>query len=81
MHAAIYTEKLSSGKFLAGQELMCPAGKYTIFAQVIDGLDVLDKMEKVPTGILWLPGSAINLPDQSSEKLGYPGPMNLWPLL
>eukprot|EP00803_Ostreobium_quekettii_P010377 evm.model.scf_74.12 EVM.evm.TU.scf_74.12 scf_74:74703-78230(-) len=25
-------------------------GKYTIFGQVIDGLDTLDKMEKVPTG-------------------------------
>jgi peptidyl-prolyl cis-trans isomerase-like 3 len=26
------------------------AGKYTIFAHVIDGMDVLDKMEKVPVG-------------------------------
>eukprot|EP00884_Botryococcus_braunii_P002905 jgi/Botrbrau1/12615/Bobra.0169s0142.1 len=25
-------------------------GKYTIFAHVIDGMEVLDKMEKVPTG-------------------------------
>ncbi|KAI3426947.1 hypothetical protein D9Q98_006891 [Chlorella vulgaris] len=25
-------------------------GKYTIFGQVIDGMDVLDRMEKVPTG-------------------------------
>ncbi len=27
-----------------------PAGKYTIFGQVIDGMEVLDRMEKVPTG-------------------------------
>lgn len=26
------------------------AGKYTVFGHVIDGLDVLDRMEKVPTG-------------------------------
>ena len=26
------------------------AGKYTIFGHVIDGLHVLDKMEKVPVG-------------------------------
>ncbi len=26
------------------------AGKYTILGQVIDGLDTLDKMEKVPLG-------------------------------
>ncbi len=26
------------------------AGKYTLFAQVIDGLEVLDKMEKIQTG-------------------------------
>lgn len=25
-------------------------GKYTIFGQVIDGMEVLDRMEKVPTG-------------------------------
>jgi len=25
-------------------------GKYTIFAHVIDGADVLDKMEKIPSG-------------------------------
>jgi cyclophilin family peptidyl-prolyl cis-trans isomerase len=29
---------------------LCHAGKYTIFGQVIDGMDVLDRMEKVPTG-------------------------------
>lgn len=28
------------------------AGKYTIFGRVIDGKDVLDKMEKLPTGQL-----------------------------
>ena len=28
----------------------CAAGKYTVFGQVIDGQDVLDKLEKVPTG-------------------------------
>ena len=27
-----------------------PAGKYTVFAHVIDGMDVLDKMEKIPSG-------------------------------
>jgi hypothetical protein len=27
------------------------AGKYTIFAHVIDGMDVLEKMERTPTGI------------------------------
>lgn len=26
------------------------AGKYTVLGQVIDGLDTLDKMEKVPVG-------------------------------
>lgn len=26
------------------------AGKYTVFGQVIDGMDVLDRMEKVPVG-------------------------------
>jgi cyclophilin family peptidyl-prolyl cis-trans isomerase len=26
------------------------AGKYTVFGHVIDGMDVLDRMEKVPTG-------------------------------
>lgn len=25
-------------------------GKYTIFGHVIDGMDTLDKMERVPTG-------------------------------
>lgn len=25
-------------------------GKYTVFGQVIDGLDTLDRMEKVPVG-------------------------------
>ena len=29
------------------------AGKYTVFGHVIDGMDVLDKMEKVPTGELY----------------------------
>ena len=29
-----------------------PAGKYTVLGQVIDGLEVLDKMEKAPTGEL-----------------------------
>lgn len=28
------------------------AGKYTIIAQVIDGMDVLDKMEKIKVGKL-----------------------------
>ena len=28
------------------------AGKYTIVAQVIDGMDVLDKMEKIKVGKL-----------------------------
>ena len=28
------------------------AGKYTVFAHVIDGMDVLDKMEKIPSGAL-----------------------------
>lgn len=32
------------------RSLFCPAGKYTIFGQVIDGLEVLDRMEKAPTG-------------------------------
>ena len=27
-----------------------PAGKYTIVGQVIDGMEVLDRMEKAPTG-------------------------------
>lgn len=26
------------------------AGKYMIFGHVIDGMDVLDRMEKLPTG-------------------------------
>jgi Cyclophilin type peptidyl-prolyl cis-trans isomerase/CLD len=26
------------------------AGKYTIFGQLLDGMEVLDKMEKIPTG-------------------------------
>ena len=31
--------------------LLClAAGRYTIFGHVIDGLEVLDKMERVPTG-------------------------------
>ena len=30
------------------------AGKYTIVAQVIDGMDVLDKMEKIKVGKLSL---------------------------
>ena len=30
---------------------MCP-GKYTIMGQVIDGMDVLDKLEKLPVGEL-----------------------------
>lgn len=30
------------------------AGKYTIIAQVIDGMDVLDKMEKIKVGKLKL---------------------------
>lgn len=28
----------------------CFVGKYTIFGHVIDGLDTLDKMERVPIG-------------------------------
>ena len=28
------------------------AGKYTVFGQVIDGMDVLDKMEKIKVGEL-----------------------------
>ena len=27
-------------------------GKYTVFGHVIDGMEVLDKMEKIPTGDL-----------------------------
>ena len=27
------------------------AGKYTVFGQIIDGLEVLDRMEKVPSGL------------------------------
>lgn len=30
--------------------LPAPAGKYTVFGQVIDGMDVLDKMEKIKVG-------------------------------
>jgi cyclophilin family peptidyl-prolyl cis-trans isomerase len=26
------------------------AGKYTVFGHVIDGMDTLDKMERIPTG-------------------------------
>lgn len=33
--------------------MCCIAGKYTVFGHVIDGLDVLDKMEKVPTGMFF----------------------------
>jgi len=36
-------------------------GKYTVFGHVIDGMDVLDRMEKVPTGESWLYGM-ISLP-------------------
>jgi len=32
-------------------------GKYTVFGHVIDGMDVLDRMEKVPTGEPGLTGS------------------------
>ena len=31
-------------------------GKYTVFGHVIDGMEVLDKMEKVPTGDLAFTG-------------------------
>jgi cyclophilin family peptidyl-prolyl cis-trans isomerase len=31
--------------------LVC-SGKYTIMGQVIDGMDVLDKLEKLPVGKL-----------------------------
>jgi cyclophilin family peptidyl-prolyl cis-trans isomerase len=37
------------------------AGKYTIFAHVIDGMDVLDKMEKVPVGAADRPVNDIKL--------------------
>lgn len=30
--------------------IVTPAGKYTIMGQLIDGMDTLDKMEKVPVG-------------------------------
>lgn len=30
--------------------LCMPPGKYTVFGQVIDGLEVLDRTEKVPSG-------------------------------
>jgi peptidyl-prolyl cis-trans isomerase-like 3 len=28
----------------------CYAGKFTIFGHIIDGMDTLDKIERVPTG-------------------------------
>ena len=31
--------------------LALAAGKYTVFGHIIDGVEVLDKMEKVPVGI------------------------------
>ena len=31
--------------------LLSCAGKYTVFGQVIDGMEVLDRMEKLPTGV------------------------------
>lgn len=34
------------------------AGKYTIIAQVIDGMDVLDKMEKIKVGKLCRSGQS-----------------------
>jgi peptidyl-prolyl cis-trans isomerase-like 3 len=37
------------------------AGKYTIFAHVIDGMEVLDKMEKVPVGAADRPVNDIKL--------------------
>lgn len=40
--------------------LLC-TGKYTVFGQVIDGLDVLDKMERVPVGAADRPLTEIKL--------------------
>ena len=38
---------------LCALKKVCHAtGKYTVFGHVIDGMEVLDKMEKVPTGDL-----------------------------
>ncbi|KAK9822872.1 hypothetical protein WJX81_007963 [Elliptochloris bilobata] len=36
-------------------------GKYTVFAHVIDGTDVLDKMEKIPSGAADRPQQEIRL--------------------
>ena len=43
-------------------------GKYTVFGHVIDGMDVLDRMEKVPTGESWLYGM-ISLPSKASQRI------------
>ena len=40
--------------FLTANPHDMAAGKYTIVAQVIDGMDVLDKMEKIKVGELRL---------------------------
>ena len=37
------------------ESLSLLTGKYTVFGHVIDGMDVLDRMEKVPTGELGYP--------------------------
>ncbi len=37
------------------------AGKYTVFGQVIDGMDTLDRMEKVPVGAADRPVTEIRL--------------------
>ena len=36
------------------------AGKYTVFGHIIDGVEVLDKMEKVPVGNVCLFSSIIS---------------------
>jgi cyclophilin family peptidyl-prolyl cis-trans isomerase len=51
--------------------LLCP-GKYTIMGQVIDGMEVLDKLEKLPVGkhiVESAPVLATSHPDMSACAL------------